>query len=78
MVRESPYDEPLRAQELRALRAAGRPADALAAYERTRRALADDLGTDPGPELTALYAELLRPRPPQSASAPQPPQTPQT
>ncbi|AQT73201.1 AfsR/SARP family transcriptional regulator [Streptomyces sp. fd1-xmd] len=83
LVRESPYDEPLRAQQLRALRAAGRPADALAAYERTRRALADDLGTDPGPELTALYAELLRPRPPQpprppqSGSAAQTPQTPQ-
>ncbi|RST00228.1 AfsR/SARP family transcriptional regulator, partial [Streptomyces sp. WAC05950] len=52
LVHESPYDEPLRAQQLRALRAAGRPADALAAYERTRRALADGLGTDPGPELT--------------------------
>ncbi|MEU4126632.1 AfsR/SARP family transcriptional regulator [Streptomyces virginiae] len=34
LVHESPYDEPLRAQQLRALRAAGRPADALAAYER--------------------------------------------
>ncbi|MFC5883269.1 ATP-binding protein [Streptomyces virginiae] len=66
LVHESPYDEPLRAQQLRALRAAGRPADALAAYERTRRVLADGLGTDPGPELTALHAELLRPRPPQA------------
>ncbi|MFI5984311.1 ATP-binding protein [Streptomyces sp. NPDC051555] len=58
-----PYDEPLRAQQLRALRAAGRTADALAAYDRTRRALADGLGTDPGPELTALHADLLRPIP---------------
>ncbi|WP_405921556.1 ATP-binding protein [Streptomyces sp. NBC_00122] len=63
LIQERPYDEPLRAQQLRALRAAGRPADALAAYERTRRALADGLGTDPGPELTALHAELLRPAP---------------
>ncbi|WP_030775684.1 AfsR/SARP family transcriptional regulator [Streptomyces sp. NRRL F-2664] len=64
LIHESPYDEPLRAQHLRALRAAGRPADALAAYEHTRRTLADGLGTDPGPELTALHAELLRqPRP---------------
>ncbi|OIJ62542.1 ATP-binding protein, partial [Streptomyces mangrovisoli] len=29
------------------------------AYERARRALADGLGTDPGPELTALHAGLL-------------------
>ncbi|MGW2271327.1 AfsR/SARP family transcriptional regulator [Streptomyces yangpuensis] len=64
LVHESPYDEPLRAQHLRALRAAGRPADALAAYERTRRALAEALGTYPGPELTALHAELLHPHPP--------------
>ncbi|MFE7182402.1 AfsR/SARP family transcriptional regulator [Streptomyces erythrochromogenes] len=71
LVHESPYDEPLRAQQLRALRAAGRPADALAAYERTRRALADGLGTDPGPELTALHAELLR-RPPQPPPHPHP------
>ncbi|MEY2228632.1 BTAD domain-containing putative transcriptional regulator, partial [Streptomyces sp. BF23-30] len=63
LVQESPYDESLRAQQLRALRAAGRPAEALAVYERTRRALADGLGTDPGPELAALHAELLRPQP---------------
>ncbi|MFD5622652.1 BTAD domain-containing putative transcriptional regulator [Streptomyces yangpuensis] len=79
LVHESPYDEPLRAQQLRALRAAGRPADALAAYERTRRALADALGTDPGPELTALHAELLHPHPPQPPptlqAAPTPPTT---
>ncbi|MEV0416250.1 BTAD domain-containing putative transcriptional regulator [Streptomyces sp. NPDC050448] len=64
LIQDHPYDEPLRAQQLRALRAAGRPADALAAYERTRRTLADGLGTDPGPELTALHAELLQPAPP--------------
>ncbi|MGW0753758.1 ATP-binding protein [Streptomyces sp. NPDC002587] len=67
LIHENPYDEPLRVQQLRALRAAGRPADALAAYEHTRRTLADRLGTGPGPELTALHAELLRP-----ASAPSP------
>ncbi|MFD9405416.1 BTAD domain-containing putative transcriptional regulator [Streptomyces sp. NPDC059989] len=63
LIHENPYDEPLRAQHLRALRAAGRTADALAAYERTRRTLADALGTDPGPELRALHAELLAPAP---------------
>ncbi|MET9957806.1 BTAD domain-containing putative transcriptional regulator [Streptomyces sp. NPDC006326] len=74
LIRENPYDEPLRAQQLRALRAAGRPADALAAYERTRRTLAEGLGTDPGPELTALHAQLLAPHPPaQPEPAPQEP-----
>ncbi|MFC9297881.1 BTAD domain-containing putative transcriptional regulator [Streptomyces sp. NPDC057011] len=62
LIHDHPYDEPLRAQHLRALRAAGRPADALAAYERARRILADALGTDPGPELRTLHAELLDPR----------------
>ncbi|MER7461600.1 BTAD domain-containing putative transcriptional regulator [Streptomyces sp. NPDC097981] len=69
LIREHPYDEPMRARQLRALRAAGRPADALAAYERTRRTLADALGADPGPELAALHAELLRPAPPTPPAA---------
>ncbi|WP_329196267.1 ATP-binding protein [Streptomyces sp. NBC_01435] len=56
-----PYDERFRAQLIRALRAEGRQADALAAYEDARRALADDLGADPGPELAALHRELLTP-----------------
>ncbi|MFI8763928.1 BTAD domain-containing putative transcriptional regulator [Streptomyces sp. NPDC053792] len=54
-----PLDEPLQALRIRALRAAGRPAEALAAYEQVRAALADRLGTDPGPELRSLHAELL-------------------
>ncbi|MFF9085122.1 BTAD domain-containing putative transcriptional regulator [Streptomyces sp. NPDC014991] len=54
-----PLDEPLQALRLRALRDTGRPARALAAYEDVRRLLADRLGSDPGPELRALYAELL-------------------
>ncbi|MFF5284156.1 ATP-binding protein [Streptomyces sp. NPDC013171] len=54
-----PFDEPLQALRIRALRAAGRPAEALAAYEEVRAALADRLGTDPGPELRSLHAELL-------------------
>ncbi|WP_210594392.1 BTAD domain-containing putative transcriptional regulator [Streptomyces sp. GESEQ-35] len=54
-----PYDEPLHALLIRALRDTGRSADALAAYETARRALADGLGTDPGPELRALHQALL-------------------
>ncbi|MEU6776510.1 BTAD domain-containing putative transcriptional regulator [Streptomyces sp. NPDC046759] len=52
-------DEPLHALLIRALRDAGRPADALAAYESVRRTLSDTLGADPGPELRALHASLL-------------------
>ncbi|WP_143671124.1 BTAD domain-containing putative transcriptional regulator, partial [Streptomyces sp. Ru87] len=58
-----PLDEPLQALRVRALRDSGRGADALAAYEAVRRELADRLGADPGPELRALHAELLRPEP---------------
>ncbi|MFE3038420.1 BTAD domain-containing putative transcriptional regulator [Streptomyces canus] len=54
-----PYDEALHVLLIRALRDGGRGADALAAYEGVRRALADGLGTDPGPELRDLHAELL-------------------
>ncbi|MGW6419371.1 ATP-binding protein [Streptomyces sp. NPDC055055] len=54
-----PYDETFHAQLIRALRAEGRQADALTAYESARRTLADGLGADPGPELTALHHELL-------------------
>ncbi|GGX72536.1 AfsR/SARP family transcriptional regulator [Streptomyces hiroshimensis] len=56
-----PLDEPLHAVRLRALRAAGRPAEALAAYADIASDLAGRLGTDPGPELRALHAELLNP-----------------
>ncbi|MFI8832675.1 BTAD domain-containing putative transcriptional regulator [Streptomyces afghaniensis] len=54
-----PYDEPLHVLLIRALRDTGREADALAAYESARRALAERLGTDPGPQLRALHADLL-------------------
>ncbi|MER5468642.1 BTAD domain-containing putative transcriptional regulator [Streptomyces sp. NPDC002685] len=54
-----PLDEPLHVLRLRALRDAGRPAEALAAYESVRTLLADRLGSDPGPELRSLHAELL-------------------
>ncbi|WP_338676311.1 BTAD domain-containing putative transcriptional regulator [Streptomyces sp. SCSIO 30461] len=58
---EHPLDEPLQALRIRALRAVGRSAEALAAYESVRRELSDLLGTEPGPELRALHAELLAP-----------------
>ncbi|MEU9419158.1 BTAD domain-containing putative transcriptional regulator, partial [Streptomyces sp. NPDC048272] len=69
---QHPLDEPLRALRIRALDAAGRPAQALAAYEDVRRDLADRLGADPGPELRALHAALLAPPDP-APHAPRPP-----
>ncbi|WP_434588796.1 AfsR/SARP family transcriptional regulator [Streptomyces sp. A5-4] len=60
---DHPIDELLQALRLRALRDAGRTAEALAAYEEIRRDLAARLGADPGPELRALHAELLAPTP---------------
>ncbi|MCX5225862.1 BTAD domain-containing putative transcriptional regulator [Streptomyces sp. NPDC006553] len=54
-----PLDETLQALRIRALRDTGRAAEALAAYESVRRALANRLGTDPSPALRALHAELL-------------------
>ncbi|MFD7287759.1 BTAD domain-containing putative transcriptional regulator [Streptomyces sp. NPDC059863] len=54
-----PLDEPLHALRIRALRAAGRPAEALQTYEEIRVRLAERLGTGPGRELRALHAALL-------------------
>ncbi|MFF1275946.1 BTAD domain-containing putative transcriptional regulator [Streptomyces marokkonensis] len=68
-----PLDEPLQALRLRALRDTGRTAEALAAYEDVRRLLADRLGSDPGAELRALHAELLRPEPAAETRGSEPP-----
>jgi DNA-binding SARP family transcriptional activator len=42
-----------------ALYAAGRQHDALVAFQRARRALADDFGLNPGPELRAMEQRIL-------------------
>ena len=56
----TPLREDVAAALVDALAAAGRPAEALAAYERVRATLADTLGTDPAPALRARHLELLR------------------
>lgn len=45
---------------MRALAADGRTSEALEQFAATRRRLADELGTDPGAELSALHTALLR------------------
>jgi predicted ATPase/DNA-binding SARP family transcriptional activator len=60
LAREHPLRERLWALRLQALAAAGRPAEALAAYEEFRRRLADELGADPSPELRAAHLAVLR------------------
>ena len=55
-----PLREDLALVLMDALVDAGRPAEALAAYERVRSTLADTLGTDPSPGLRARHLEVLR------------------
>ncbi|MEU5087553.1 BTAD domain-containing putative transcriptional regulator [Streptomyces sp. NPDC021356] len=55
-----PLRERAAALLIRALSALDGQAAALAAYETTRRHLADELGADPSPELVSVHAELLR------------------
>src|SRR6185437_15474454 len=60
LVAAHPMRERLAAALMRALAAAGRDTEALLVYERTRETLADQLGADPSPELSALHVALLR------------------
>jgi predicted ATPase/DNA-binding SARP family transcriptional activator/tetratricopeptide (TPR) repeat protein len=60
LVAAHPMRERLVAALMRALVATGRDTEALLVYQRTREALADALGVDPSPELSALHVALLR------------------
>ncbi|MGW7683998.1 BTAD domain-containing putative transcriptional regulator [Kribbella sp. NPDC054772] len=53
-------DEPLHVELIQSLAASGRQADALAAYDGIRSALAEQLGIDPGERLRAVHLDVLR------------------
>ncbi|HEU5334287.1 MAG TPA: BTAD domain-containing putative transcriptional regulator [Actinocrinis sp.] len=68
-----PLREDIAALLVKALHVVGRQADALAAYDRIRAALAEDLGIDPSGELAEVHLAVLRNEP---AFAPAPAQAP--
>ena len=63
LLAESPSDEHLAGQLMRALHGSGRRAEALDVFRRTRKHLADQLGLDPGPQLEALHTAILHAEP---------------
>ncbi|GAA2105942.1 BTAD domain-containing putative transcriptional regulator [Actinomadura alba] len=60
MLAAHPLRERLHAVRIRALYLDGRQAEALEAYRQIRNRLAEELGVDPGPELTAVHQAVLR------------------
>ncbi|GGL15649.1 SARP family transcriptional regulator [Sphaerisporangium melleum] len=60
LVAAHPLRERLTGQLMRALHAEGQRAAALAVFADARRLLADELGADPSPQLSALHLTLLR------------------
>jgi predicted ATPase/DNA-binding SARP family transcriptional activator len=59
LISENPFRERLRAQLMLALYRSGRQAEALAVYQRTRRALVDELGIEPGESLRQIEQAIL-------------------
>jgi DNA-binding SARP family transcriptional activator/tetratricopeptide (TPR) repeat protein len=69
LVGEFPLRERLAVLMMTALYRCGRRGEALAAYDNTRRVLAEQLGLDPGPELAGLQAQVLADDPALAAPA---------
>ncbi|MFQ6398592.1 BTAD domain-containing putative transcriptional regulator [Nocardia sp. KC 131] len=63
-----PLNEAVHRELMLALTGAGQQAAALSVFDTLRHRLADELGTDPGPRLTAAYHRILR----QEVAAPEP------
>lgn len=59
LVSEHPFQQRLLGQLMLSLHRAGRPADALAAYQAFRRRFAEELGLEPSPELRTLERRIL-------------------
>ena len=59
LVTQFPLRERLAGQVMVALWRAGRRGEALSTFDATRRMLAEELGIDPGPELSGLHAKVL-------------------
>ncbi len=55
-----PTDERLRGHQMVVLSRLGRRSDALASFRAARHVLVEELGVDPGPELTAIHHAVLR------------------
>ena len=60
LVEQEPLREPLRGLLMLALYRSGRQVDALASYRDGRRAMAEELGIEPGRELQALERAILQ------------------
>jgi class 3 adenylate cyclase/tetratricopeptide (TPR) repeat protein len=60
LVLEHPLRERMHGQLMLALYRSGRQAEALAAYQRARDQLSDELGLEPGPDLSAMQAAILQ------------------
>jgi DNA-binding SARP family transcriptional activator/class 3 adenylate cyclase len=59
-VTADPLDEEAHRAVILAYHRLGEPGEALAAYERVRHVLVEELGADPGPQTEALYLAVLR------------------